>query len=385
MDSISAEKIKELAVIHKPYCLSIFIPTFRAGVEVNEKLDQKHLKNQVKTVRNELESLGLKEREIEQLIKPVNGLIEDSGFWKLQSDGLAIFRNMDFFEYYTLPVNFEPMAHVADHFYPLPLMPYINDEITYYLLAISMNNLRFFEGFPYQINEVEVKDLLPGRFEDVVGYDFEEKHLQFRSGNDDRGRATFHGHGVASQEESKTEIMKYLRAVNNGIMEFLHDKNSPLIIAAVEYLVPIYREVNSYKYLHKEFIGGNPEYEDPVMLHRQAKELLKDHFGQIRSDKAKIFEQALAGQKASYKEEEVVPAAVNGRIDTLFVQKGEKLWGIYDSESNTIYKRSREDARNSCLMNLAAMHTLINGGRVFLMAPENMPEPSSRLNAILRY
>ncbi len=385
MDHITVHKIKELAQVNEPQCISIFIPTYRAGMEVNEKIDQKHLKNQVKKVRNELEVLGLKERDIEGLIKPINDLVEDTGFWKLQSDGLAIFRNRGMFEYYTLPVLFEPLVHVADHFYPMPLIPYINNGIKFYLLTISQRGVKFFEGFPHHINEVDVKDLLPERLEEVVGFDFEEKHLQYRSGSDERGRATYHGHGIASQETYKAEILKYFRAINNGIMEFLHDKKLPLILAAVDYLVPIYREANSYKYLHKDFIAGNPEHEDPVLLHEKSIDLLRDNIESDRKEKATIFEQALAAKKASFKEQEIIPAAITGRIDTLFVQKGATMWGIYDKESNSIQERDKEAAHSNCLLNMAAMHTILNSGKVYLMEPGEMPESSSKLNAIFRY
>jgi hypothetical protein len=385
MKNITLDRIKELAQINEPQCISIFIPTYRAGMEVNSMIDQKHLKNQVKKIRKELESQKLKERDIGELLQPLNELVENSGFWKLQSDGLVIFRNRLFFEYYTLPVLFEPFVNIADHFYTMPLIPYINDGVKFYLLAISLHGVKFFEGYPHQITEVEVKDLLPQRLEEVVGFDFEEKHLQYRSGNDDRGRATYHGHGSTSQEEAKMEILKYFRAINTGVMELLRDKNYPLILAAVDYLVPIYREANDYKHLYRDFITGNPQHEDPVLLHEKARELLRDYYDSDRKEKIISFEQALSLQKASYKEEEIVPAAISGRIDTLFVKKGETLWGIYDQESGRIMKRDREAAQNSCLLNMAAMHTIFNSGRVFLLESDDMPEPASRLNAILRY
>lgn len=385
MDYINVEKIKELARIHEPQCISIFMPTYRAGMETNKKIDQKHLKTLVKDTRHELEAHGVKEPEIKNLLEPINELIDDTGFWNFQSDGLAIFRNRNFFEYYTLPVLFETMVHVADHFYPMPLIPYINNGVKFYLLAISMGEVKLYEGFPHQINELEVSDLVPERLEEAVGFDFQQKHLNYRSGQDDRGRATFHGHGSASQEEVKTEILKYFRAVDDGIMKILHDKKSLLVLAAVDYLVPIYREANSYKYLYDDFIPGNPEHEDPVLLHEKTKDLLKDHFERYRREKAEKFEQALALQKAAYSEEEIISSAVNGRVDTLFVKKGDNLWGIYDSEKNTIQVRDKKASQNTSLLNLAAMHTIMNSGRVFLMEADDMPEPASRLNAILRY
>lgn len=386
MDHINVDKLKELARVHEPDCISIYIPTHRAGQEVNEMIDQKHLKNKVKTIRHELMSGQLQDHETEALLKPVNELVDDTGFWKKQSDGLAIFRSRDFFEYYTLPVSFESHEYIAGHFYTMPLIPYINnDEARFYLLAISQGGVRFFEGSPHRINEVVVEDLLPERLEEVVGYDFEEKHLQYRAANDERGRATFHGHGKSNQEADKTEIINYFRAVNNGLKELLNGKKAPLILAAVDYLVPLYREVNEYKLLEEDFIPGNPDHEKPEELHEKARIIIEDFSSRERKEKAEAFEAALSEQKASYKEEEIIPAAVNQRIDTLFVQNGEEIWGMFDKENNRVVKRDKEYGQSSGLLNLAAMHTIFNNGRVYLTDPEEMPEPISKLNAIFRY
>ncbi len=386
MDHINIDKLKELARVHKPECISVFIPTHRAGKEVNEKIDQKHLKNKVKTIRHELESLNMQDRETEALLRPINELVDNTGFWKIQSDGLAIFRNQGFFEYYTLPVPFKPYVYIADHFYPMPLIPYINnDGVKFYLLAISQNGVKLFEGSPHRISEVAVDDLLPERLEEVVGFDFEEKHLQYRAANDERGRATFHGHGKSNEEAEKKELLNYLRAVNNGLKEILHDKKAPLILAAVDYLVPLYREVNDYKFLHKDFISGNPDHENPAGLHEKAMSITKDYPDRERKEKAEAFEAALSEQKASYKEEVIIPAAVNQRVDTLFVKNGEEMWGIYDKENNRVVKRDKKNGQSSGLLNLAAMHTIFNNGRVYLTDPDEMPEPVSKLNALFRF
>lgn len=48
MKIISKDKFKELAQVNKINCISIFIPTHRAGEEVNQMMDQKTLKNRLK-------------------------------------------------------------------------------------------------------------------------------------------------------------------------------------------------------------------------------------------------------------------------------------------------------------------------------------------------
>lgn len=384
MNHLSIEKFKELARINKPHCISIFIPTHRMGKEVNEMIDQKNLKNQIKEVREELKNYQPDKKETDHLLKPVEALLDDNGFWKHQSDGLAIFRNHDEFMYFTIPVYFDPYVYVDDHFYLKPLLPYINDDDSFYLLALSLNGARLFEGFPNRIEELIVEDVLPGEPEEVLGYDFKEKNLQFRTGQTGNNQTIYHGHGKGKEDE-KTEILKYFRAINDGVMQILQGSNIPLLLAAVDYLVPIYREVNDYKYLEQEFISGNPEHEDPVVLHEKARKILKDYFNRKRREKLAAFEQALSNVKASYKEEEIVPAAINQQIDTLFIRNREEMWGVYDKNTNKIITRDEKKGQNSCLLNMAAVHTILNNGSAYLMDKDKMPEPSSKLNAIFRF
>ncbi len=384
MEHITAERFNELANIRSPHCISIFIPTHRAGKEVNEMIDQKHLKNSIKLVREELRGYQLKDQEIDKILQPAEKLLEDTGFWSLQSEGLALFLHAGFFEYYTLPVSFEPYIYISDHFYLKPLIPYLNDDGWFYLLALSLQDVRVYEGTPHRLTPLAIDELLPQRLEEIVGYDYQQKSLQFRSGQTDSGGAMFHGHGAPS-EQAKKEISKFFRWVNDGLMEFLYDKKIPLILAAVEYLVPIYREANEYKHLHEHFIAGNPEHEQLVTLHKKAKALLKDHFDQEKKNKIRQFEEALASNRASFHDDAVVTAAINKRVDTLFIRQGEESWGIYDPETNQVIIRPQKNKQSAALLNMAAVHTLQNSGRVYIMEPEEMPEPNSKLNALLRF
>jgi hypothetical protein len=326
----------------------------------------------------------LSDNEKQDLFAPVYELIEDYKFWQHQSDGLAIFLNHDEFHYYTLPVYFEEFSYVSDHFYLKPLMPYMNDNAQFYLLALSLKGARLFEGFAHQIDEIEMDDLFPATFKDSVGYDYEEKNLQFHTGQSRNDKAMYHGHGKGKEDE-KTEILKFFRDINKGLMEVLHDKNAPLVLAAVDFLVPLYRKVNEYKYLKDEFIPGNPEHEDITLLHEKARDILREYFNRNRKEKIAAFEKALSETKASYKEVEIVPAAINRRVDTLFVRNREDMWGIFDNEQNKVLLRDEKSEQNVCLLNLATVHTILNGGDVFLLDAEEMPEPASKLNAIYRF
>ena len=378
------EHFKKLARMHDPHCISIFIPTHRAGMEVNEEVDRSNLKNQIKKVKKELELYQLKGSEIDQLTAPMEELLDDFRFWKHQSDGLAIFRSKDHFEYEPVPVFFDEMVYVADHFYLKPLLPLINEEGSFYLLYLDLKGCKLYEGYSHTIEELDTTEELPKNFLDVVGHDYEQKNLQFRSGQAAESHTMYHGQGEGKDDELE-EVLKYLRAVNEGVWKFLHDKKKPLVLAGVEYLVSHFRKINDYNHQFDEAIYGNMEETDPVLLHEKAMLLLEDHFKRQKLQKKEEFELALSRKKASYKEEEIVPAAVNGRIDTLFIQNRETLWGVFDKKNNTIILDEEKKPENSDLLNLAAVETVLNGGAAYLTDQDEMPESTSKLNAILRY
>ncbi|MFO8128966.1 MAG: hypothetical protein R6T99_03565 [Bacteroidales bacterium] len=384
MMRFNMDHFNKLAAIHNPHCISIFIPTHRGGQEVNKKVDARNLKNQLKKAENDLEGYGLKPQEINQLLRPVRDLLDDDHFWTKQSDGLAIFRSEDHMEFYSVPVYFEEYVYVSDHYYLKPLVPIINENERFYLLAISLKSIRFYEGFPHQIDEIEIDDLVPQRLEEVVGFDYRQKYLQYRSGQSAFNKSMYHGQGEGKDDE-KEEIMKFLRAVNDGLMKYLHNRTAPLLLAAVDYLIPMYEEVNDYNNLHDEHLTGNPEEEDPVLMHEKSMDILEGHFKKVRNEKKKMFEQALSNNVASYEESEIIPAAVNGRIDTLFVRNREEMYGIFEKETNSIRTDEKKTAANADLLNLAVVKTIQTGGNAFLIDGDEMPEKAHKLNAIFRW
>jgi DNA polymerase II large subunit len=80
-----------------------------------------------------------------------------------------------------LPLNFEEFSYVSNEFYLKPLMPVFNDDGLFYLLTLKADEVKFYEGMRDSITEIRIEDLVPSRIEDRVGYDHEQKNLQFRT------------------------------------------------------------------------------------------------------------------------------------------------------------------------------------------------------------
>ena len=384
MALITKKEIEELEGIHSESCISIFIPTHRADEEVLKGKDTLKLKNQLKEVRNKLENEEMGPREIDTLIAPIQELLDESGFWRHQSDGLAIFRSDSFFKKYTLPVYFEAFNYVANRFYLKPLLPMFTGDGNFYVLALELEEVRLYEQTRHSIAEVVVDDLIPSRMEDRVGYDYEPKSLQYKSQADAQGRAMYHGHAEGDRDR-KNEIARYFRAIDKGLMTLLKDDNVPMIVASQDYLFSIYKEENSYQYLLDDPINCNLSETDKFLLHEMAWEKVAPIFDEERKEKVETFKQYDGTGRTSSEIEQVVPAALEGKIDTLFVQNNADIWGIYDPEKRHVRVDEEPLPSSVSLLNKAAIKIFLNGGKVYLLEKDEMPNPNSKVNALYRY
>ncbi len=381
---INKKDIERLANIQNSLCISIFIPTHRAGEAVRKDADIILLKNQWKEVLGKLKEHGLNPPEIDELARPIQKLIEDQEFWSHQSDGLALFLTKDALERFTLPIAFEPFTYVSHEFYLKPLMPLFVGNGRFFVLKLALNEVEFFEGVRHSITPVYTEDIVPQRLEETVGYDYEQKSLQFRTQQGAQGHGAFHGHGEG-KEERKQEIQRFFREVNKGLMTMLHDEDAPMVVASREYLFPIYKEVNDYKELVDEPITKNLADLTPVFLHELAWEKVSPIFDQERQKKMELFRQFHGTGKTAVDTNEVLRAALTGKIDTLFLENRTDIWGIYDPSDNSVEPAEEHQASSVSLMNLAAVKTLLQGGKVYLLEKEEMPDDTSRMNALFRY
>jgi hypothetical protein len=87
----SKETFTELANFKDGITISLYFPTHRAGVEVNEHFDHISFKNTLNTVEQKLKEKGYTQAQIEPLLKPGYDLIRDDEFWNNLTEGLAVF------------------------------------------------------------------------------------------------------------------------------------------------------------------------------------------------------------------------------------------------------------------------------------------------------
>ena len=320
-------------------------------------------------------------------MQPVEELLWNRDFWQHQGDGLAIFLTNDFHKVYRLPAAFEELVMTGTSFHIKPLLPCLGRGIRFYVLAVSLNNVRLFEGNADAISELTLN--FPTSMDDALWMDDPEKYLNLHSSSismsEGRGGAgVFHGHDPA--DEDKKNILRFFQSVNQGLNDLLDEKNIPMVLAGVDYLLPIYREASSYHSLLEDNIPGNLDREALKEIHERAWIIVKPIFEESQEKAFGKYEQ-LHGQgsdRATGDLKAMVKAAVFGQIETLFVPLGSQKWGRYDAEKNKVFLAKEPGPESEDLFDFAASQTILNSGQVFAVSPEQMPG-DGEIAAILRY
>jgi len=387
MSVLSKSELKNLMETQDGWCVSIFMPTHRAGAEIQQDLIR--LKNLLGETEELLMMGGLRGPEARGLLKPAQELVQHAGFWRLQSDGLAIFVSRDIFRPYRLPLDFGELVVVAERFHIKPLLPLLTGDGRFYVLALSQNEVRLLQGTRYSVGQIDLEKV-PDSLAEALKWNDPERHLQWHTQTgtttDGRRAAIFHGHGVASADDPKDYIRRYFRQIDDGVRDLLRDERAPLVSAGVDYVLPLYREANTYQHLLEEGITGNPEELSAEELHRQAWAIVQPHFQRERKEAAAQY-QRLAGAEselASNEVQEIVPAAYHGRVETLFAALGFQQWGSFDVDTNTVELRKEAKPGDDDLLDFAAAHTLLNAGTVYAVEAGKVPDGAS-LAAVFRY
>ena len=380
MINLTLDQIKKLAQQTASPSISIFLPTHRTGRETQQ--DPIRFKNLLRDAEKQLLGGGMGPREVGALLRSAQALLDDSDFWNHQHDGLAVFISADDFHYYALPFRVEELLVVAHSYYVKPVLPLFTNNGHYYILAISLNEVRLFEGTRYGVGQLVLPDGIPANMEEALSLDGPQKSLQMHSGG---GGGMFHGQGPGD-EEQKVWIEQYLNLVDTSLKEIFREQNAPLVLAGVEYLLPMYHKVSEYQNTMKEGITGSPDHFHPEELQEQAWRIVETYFQQETKKTVEQYQQFAGTDKATDNLEEIVAAAFNGRVDKLILSVGNQIWGAFNPKDGKVIRspNGQNKIYKLPLLDFAAMNTLKNGGTVCALSQDEMPTDSP-IAAVFRY
>ena len=367
-------------------CVSIYIPTYKAG---NYQEDRLRFKNALSDAVIQLMESPLfadeqmDKKAAQKYLAAAFELLDNDEFWKYLSEGLVVFIGSDHFSYHVASIDFSPLVYVHNHYYLRPVLPILSKNERFFVLALSQNEVRFFEGNANSITPVVINDLVPNSMAELIGEADRTSNIQSHGGA--TGTIIYHGQG-GGKDDKNENLKKYFRQIDEGLMQMLHDENPPLVIYSVDYQIPIYKAVSKYDNIHDTAVTGNPENDDPVLIHEKAWKVVKGFFDHEKEKAIEVFNQSLVNEKASVSAFEIVPAAQNGKVEILFTDKEtDVIWGLFDQKNNTITMSKDKQPNDCCLLNKAAVATFKNGGVIYNIPRTAFPKPYSPINAVFRF
>ncbi len=385
MENLTLDQFNELAQETASPSISMFLPTHRVGQDTQQ--DPIRFNNLIRDAEKQLRSSGMRPREVSELLKPAEALLSDTYFWMHQYEGLAVFMTSEDFHSYRLPFRVEELLIIARSYYIKPVLPLFTNNGHYYILAISQDEVRLFEGTRHSVGLIDLPDGTPQSLDEALQLDDLQKQLQFRTATSQGGMggSLFHGQGPGN-EEQKVWIGKYLSLVDDGLNKIFRQQQAPLILAGVDYLLSIYRRVSEYTNIMQEGIKGSPEHLRPEELQEKAWPIVEAYFLLEMEKVVEKYQQLADTDKATDDIEQIVAAALYGRVDNLLLSVGAQVWGIFNPDTGkvTLDSQGKSNQDNLELLDLVAMKTLQNGGTVYALDQEEMLTDSP-IAAVFRY
>jgi hypothetical protein len=299
------------------------------------------------------------------------------------SKGLGVYIEEGMCWYIKLPSNPGRDILVNSAFNVKPLLPLFTGNEYFYLLVISKKQAKLFRADAFGMEHVNV----PGLSELDSGSDHEGEDPTAPTGlrgEKDAVDATAFGATIKGDQKKK-RLANYLEEVDDVIWkEVLHDKTAPLMLAGVEYLIPIYKTVSDYTNICEEALTGSHERDEIPVLYEQAMKKMKSHFQQPLLKAVEMYNNQSATALTTSIVDDIIPAVHYSQASHLFVQKDAQLWGTFDEAKNELKLHENKQDDSDDLVNTAIVKAIQTGAEVHVVEKEQMPAESI-MAAILRY
>lgn len=359
-------------------------PTISAYVEIDsgdaKEKNEIRWKNRHREAAHQLEAQKIDPERVEALLAPLNDALEDVGE-DAAVEGLGVFAAEGVFHRVAVPVDKDGSTWVGPHFYVRPLFDAARTLSTGFVLSLSQGLVQLHRLWGDRMTEIALNDT-PLSLEDAVGRELTEQALQSHSGGAGAwGTAIFHGQG-GGVDDVKPEIRKFFSMVDRSVTSVVGKSRSHVILAGTDRMVAMYRGLSELDHIAEEFIPGSPDGLPSGDLLTGAKSALASLQTKTNAAAGSQLDEALGQSGATQKIDEVVLAAMDGRIDTLFITRDEKTWGSVDLGRREVSSSSEQDGMAEELVNLAAVYTHRNGGSVCVL--DELPA-DEHVAAILRH
>ncbi|MFF1877478.1 hypothetical protein [Leifsonia sp. NPDC058230] len=348
--------IERISAFKEPGSVSIYLPTGTTPAEADRARIE--FKNHLALAVRNLEEHDVPKQRIAAIQREGETILEDRDFWRYQSRSLAVFLNGEVSETFRLPNRLTSSCDVADRFYVKPLLRATTFPQTAFILALAGNSVRLITVSPEAPATIVDVPGLPTDVASVVG-----KTSVSRNGE---GR-------IQGSEGQKVRMLEYVQAIDRALHPLLANSTEPLILAAAEPLIGIFRGANSYPHLVDEVITGNPEEKTEEELATAARLVLDKVYAAKIAKLKEDFEARVAAGTALVDLSDIARAATYGAVEILIVDIDQRVPGTIDDETGVVTFADEDEPSNYGVIDEILRRSLASKAKVYALRAEDVP------------
>lgn len=371
--------------------LSLFLPPPNAR---NDTLEEEaiQLRNLLRSAQELLAQYWMPNSAASEFLQPLAQLHSELKEANPRTYSLACFVSSDTHNFFRVDKKLVEQLSIGRTFRIRPLLPCLEELDPYAVLTLSKERVAL---FAHQNAGLEtVTRVVPESFEKIEAGLSVEPKTQARAaaiggiaGQGTRQGVVFHGQGDVRDVE-KVDLENYLKHVDHSVCSYFRQHSGTrLILAGVDSLTSMYRTISHCKNIVSPTVSGNVDHLSAEELHARVISSASGALHQQREQRAtRIREQ---DSPVATDPEEILVAASEGRIDTLFIDRDATMHGFFiadDRALKEVHHAPTADPGDSShdLIELAAVQTIKTGGTVYAVATNEMPV-AKRMAAALRF
>jgi len=362
-------------------CITLFLPAYRPGEQAKSMAAV--IKTNLQETARQLRARNIPETTITDLLAPLEHLTEEEEFLAGSHSGCALFRSPALLRQFELmgPVN--PGLSVGGSFWIRPILNEAHFPPEFYILRLAKKRISLLRCAHLRATEIVLPKSIPATAEQVLEFDQPDHDLKNRSvvhsSVGDMGGVSF---GTSSDRERQHAYLSdFYKAVDRGLIDFLHFNRAPLVLAGVVEDIAFYRNASAYPYLVEEGIEGSPGGAMPE------EELVRRAYQIIRADgvnraiaELKEARERHAPARFLTNIDKILHAAIDGRVHRLYLDEAARRPGAWPE----LKRGGRSNWGEEDLLNLAAVETILQRGLVYSLPSAEMPDRAIAA-AVLRF
>ncbi len=360
---LAADELRTLAARGDGPCVSLVLPLRPAPNSGQNAVHARHAAQEA-LERLAARALGARERaRFAELLGAVEHAVASQAH---PVGSLAVFLDAGHFRIVPLARDLPYAVRVGSCFALRPLLRAQALDAPYRALAVSVKQIRLFEGDARGLAPAKIEGL-PASLEDALGSEKTEKQHRLRGTAAGGGAPVYYSHDAASDEQ-KRDLARFHHVLARALAQrFGDDARALVLIADVTHQAGLRAELRLRGLLPQGVLVA-PDHLGASEIHARAWPLVCAALAERARDARGRYEAARNAGKALDLLDDVAAAAVAGRIRRIWLEDGRSMAGRVDLASGRIVASEGDDVYDS----LAAA-VLARAGEVFVVDAAAMP------------